>query len=250
MHRLADYLYRRAARIVVVVQAAADLITARGISPDRIVVIPHAVRWPDLDASASDHASREWHRRLTQVRARAGTVIMYVGALGTANALRHVVSAARGLHAAGRDDIHLVFIGEGPERSDLEHASEGIPNVHFLGPVNKSEVASALSFADAGLATMIRGPWDSGVSMNKIADYFGAAIPVIMMGSPRNNPVLEARAGWAVDYEDVNGLRDAVIAMADLGVEGREELGRNGRRYAGEYLDLERLTRRLARVIS
>jgi glycosyltransferase involved in cell wall biosynthesis len=71
-----------------------------------------------------------------------------------------------------------------------------------------------------------------------------------MMGSPRNNPVLEARAGWAVDYEDVNGLRDAVIAMADLGVEGREELGRNGRRYAGEYLDLERLTRRLARVIS
>lgn len=247
LSRLADYLYRRAELVIVVTDGVANLVREQGARQDRILTIPHAVDFTsDRDTRP---ANAPWWEVLQSERSQDGILVAYVGAHGRANDLDTPLRAARLLEQRGRSDIRFLFVGDGPERHRLERESEDLPTVRFLGPVPKASVPSVLALSDVGLATLSRGFWDTGVSMNKVSDYFAAGVPVVMVGDPAGNPVSKSGGGVAVPFADAAALAEEVATLADMDAAARKRIGHRGNAYARTHLSLDSLADRLAAAI-
>ena len=92
----------------------------------RVPVIANGVQLEE--ATAASRASAR-----TELRIPEGAV-----AIGYVGGLREIKGPDRLLQAfidrfAGRDDVHLYLIGEGPMEEDLRRAAQGHDNVHFTG---------------------------------------------------------------------------------------------------------------------
>jgi len=247
LSRLARYLYRRAELVIVVTEGVANLVREQGVAEDRILIIPHTVDFTSTRDTPPDDAA--WWQVVQGERAQAGILATYVGAHGRANDLDTPLRAARILEGRGRRDIRFLFVGDGPERARLERESDDLPAVRFVGPVPKANVPGVLAQSDVGLATLSRGFWDTGVSMNKVSDYFAAGAPVIMVGDPPGNPVSMSGGGTVVPFGDADALAEELATLADMGTEDRRRIGQRGNAYARKHLSLDSLTDRLTAAI-
>ena len=114
---------------------------------------------------------------------------------------------------------------DGPGQRTFPHAAQGeIPGR-----------APCLGHRAGHAPVEVRTP----VIPSKILSIIAAGRPVVAaMNLDGDGPrlIAEARCGLCVPPEDPRALAEAVLNDASL----REELGRNGRRYAEEHLSLDR----------
>jgi len=71
----------------------------------------------------------------------------------------------------------LLFVGDGPLRSALELmvSSDGIPDVHFAGFLNRSEISQAYAVADIFVLPSATEPW--GLVVNEAMNF---SLPIIV----------------------------------------------------------------------
>jgi glycosyltransferase involved in cell wall biosynthesis len=162
--------------------------------------------------------------------------------LGYSQDLDVVLDAARILEDGGwRSEILFLIVGDGVERPRLEAKARqmGLNNVRFLPMQPREKYPAVLHASDIGLVTLhaeVRTP----VVPSKILSIMAAGRPVVAaMNLDGDGPrlIAEARCGLCVPPEDPRALAGAILKLyhnASL----REELGRNGRRYAEEHLSL------------
>ena len=93
------------------------------------------------------------------------------------------------------------------------------------------------------------GLYRYGISMNKLYDYLAAARPIIIASDAANNPVAEANAGITVSPGNSEELADAMLRMAEMSCNEREELGRNGRVYVEQFHSFKSLSGKFADVL-
>jgi glycosyltransferase involved in cell wall biosynthesis len=139
---------RRAARRAheVVCVCDSNLVEARAL---RIVPAGQGV----VVASGVDEAlfaTARTEERRTEVRRRLGlpahaVVGVWVGRLMEQKAPLDLVAAAR-LALAGNPDLHLVVVGDGELRTEVERAAAGLARLHLLG--HRDDVADLLATAD------------------------------------------------------------------------------------------------------
>ena len=162
-------------------------------------------------------------------------VAMFVGAHGTANGLGAVLDAAGVLRKRGRDDIRLVFIGDGKEKASLvERAgNEGLDNCLFFDPIPKQRLSEILGRANAGLMILADVPaFYYGTSPNKFFDYIAAGLPVL-----NNYPgwladlITRNRCGLAVPPGDPAAFANGLCEMADS-PEAARDMGKRARALA------------------
>lgn len=125
-------------------------------------------------------------------------IAVFTGAHGVANGLDAVVDAAKVLHDKGRDDIMIVFIGDGKMKPHLQDRvkREMLNNVLFYDPIPKVQLAEIISCADVGLMVLANVPaFYYGTSPNKFFDYVASGLPVV-----NNYP------GWLADMIKANEL--------------------------------------------
>lgn len=163
------------------------------------------------------------------------TVAVFTGAHGIANGLDAVLDMAAVLKTRGRDDVKLVFVGEGKMKSHLVERSkcEGLDNCIFLGQMPKKELNEVMKRADIGLMVLANIPaFYYGTSPNKFFDYIASGLPIV-----NNYPgwladmINENKCGIAVEPENPDLFADAVIKLAE-NPELRKEYGANGRKLA------------------
>ncbi|HTB63820.1 MAG TPA: glycosyltransferase family 4 protein [Opitutales bacterium] len=193
-----------------------------------IAVIPNAA---DLDLF---HPGKREDLRLDGIGPK-DFVAVFTGAHGLANGLDAVLDAAAELKLRGRNDIKLVFIGEGKLKPKLvERAQhEGLDNCRFFGLMPKQKLNEIISCADAGLMILANIPaFYYGTSPNKFFDYISAGLPVI-----NNYPgwladmILQHRCGLAVPPGNPAAFADALCRLADH-PELRREFSANSRHLA------------------
>lgn len=104
--------------------------------------VENLARWGrgvDTELFHPDKRSERLRRNWIGQRPQSTTVVGYVGRL----------AAEKGVHRlatlAGRDDIQLVIVGDGPCRSELEAA---MPNAVFCGALSGSDLAAAYASFD------------------------------------------------------------------------------------------------------
>ncbi len=241
MRALERHLFHRAERIVMLWRHTDEYVASQGVSPAKILWIPHGVeleRYEDLAPydGAPDRPFR----------------VMFLGGFVTANAVDAMLDAAAVLQDRDRRDIRFVLIGSGQERERIVRRAHemGLANVDFRPAVPKKEVGHAMREADAFIYGLQDLPlYRFGISLNKLTDYLAAARPIVFFGNSTYDPVRDAHAGVSVPPGDPGALAGAIETLADLTPEERMEMGDNGRRYLLEHHNIPVLARRLLDVL-
>jgi len=164
-------------------------------------------------------------------------IALYAGAHGMSNDLDVVLEAADLL----RDQLEIAFVllGDGKEKPRLQkQASQmGLGNMHFIPPMPKDEIATALAAADACIAILKPIEMYKTVYPNKVFDYMAAGRPVILAIDGMIREVVEsAQGGIVVPPGDAESLSEAIQALAG-DHQRRILLGQNGRRYVKAHFD-------------
>ncbi|HJV81835.1 glycosyltransferase family 4 protein [Noviherbaspirillum sp.] len=241
LRRLESWLYRRAARIVVLLPYAGDYIASMGISREKVVWIPNGVELSTFGESTD----------MSRTGPLAAFELMYFGSHGQANGLEPLVHAMKLVSdhvPAGA--VRLRMIGGGPLKPRLMQLAQslGLDNISFEAAVPKHAIPALAAQADAFVITVVGLPrlYRFGISMNKLFDYLAAARPVIIASSAANNPVRDADAGLTVPPDDPDALAQAILTLYRMSPQERLHMGVAGRRHVEMHYSFNRLAARLA----
>lgn len=240
---LESFLYDRADIILVNSPAYRDYLLTKGISEDKIFLVANGVDTTQFDPNA----------RGERLRQKWGVgnkfVVTYAGALGPANAIDCILRAAGLLRH--RPELAFILVGAGKDEPRLKDLCQdmGLDNVHFVGPMPKSEMSTVLAASDVCLATLQNIPMFKTTYPNKVFDYMASGRPVVLaIGGVIAQVVDKARGGIVVPPEDHRAIAQAIERLAD-NRDLREGMGQNGRDYVKANFEREKQAQAFAQVL-
>ena len=231
--------YRSAHALVGLSPGIVEGIMHRGVPGNRIALVPNGC---DLDLFAQD--TKPWR---PQGIAPTDLLAVFAGTHGMANGLDAVLDAAAELKCRGRSDIKLLLIGNGKLKPALQEraAREGLDNVVFHDPVNKSRLSGLMAATDLGLQVLANVPaFYFGTSPNKFFDYIAAGLPVL-----NNYPgwlagmIQDNACGFAVPPDNPAAFADA-LEQAAADRTHLKAMGQRGRALAEREFDRDLLASR------
>jgi glycosyltransferase involved in cell wall biosynthesis len=203
------FLYRRARRVVALTHAFKTNLVARGIPPEKIVVVRNGV---DL----SRYAPRERDKdNAVAVRLEGKFVIGYVGTHGMAHDLGRVLDAAERL----RDEPRIAFllVGAGAERDALiaDAKRRTLDNVFFLPMQPKEAMPSIWSICDVALVHLKDSPAFAEVIPSKIFEAMAMGLPILLVSpaGEASQVIAEDGAGLWIPAGDPAALAEAATRL-------------------------------------
>lgn len=107
------------------------------------------------------------------------------------------------------DDVHLIIIGDGPERARLVHLTETLnitDRVHFIGRVTNEQILPLLSLADV---FVLNTEYESLAHV--IVEAHNAGVPVVATNIAGNPEIIEnGKTGFLVGLKENGELREAI----------------------------------------
>jgi glycosyltransferase involved in cell wall biosynthesis len=232
--------YRSAHALVGLSPGIVEGITRRGVPHDRVALVPNG-----CDLALFDQNTEPWR---PEGVAPTDLMAVFAGTHGIANGLNAVLDAAAELKRRGRGDIKLVLIGNGKLKPDLQDRAvrEGLSNVLFHDPVNKTRLAGLMAATDLGLQVLANVPaFYFGTSPNKFFDYIAAGLPVLSNYPGWLSEMIRSNdCGFAVPPDSPSHFADALEqAAADRST--LKAMGRRGRALAEREFDRALLSNHL-----
>lgn len=153
----------------------ADII-ARGVEPDRVVVVPNAV--PDSFTAELPSGA--------PVRATLGISdeAMVFGTVTTLNAYEGLDTVIQAMRLLDDPNIYFMVVGDGPARHEWEASSADLPNVIFVGRVPHTQVREYLAAFDMFVAPRRRTPVTLLVPPLKPLEAMAGGVPVLASDLP------------------------------------------------------------------
>jgi lipopolysaccharide/colanic/teichoic acid biosynthesis glycosyltransferase/glycosyltransferase involved in cell wall biosynthesis len=222
-------------------------ILRRGVPESRVVTAPNGC---DLELFAPDAA-----RPLPEIPGLPpdAFVAAFTGAHGVANGLESVLDVAAKLRLRGRNDIFLVFIGDGKEKpAIIERAHrEKLDNCLFVDPMPKKTLAQFLCRrANVGLMILANVPaFYYGTSPNKFFDYLASGLPVLVNYPGWMAEMVRAQgSGVVVPPRDPAAFANALMNLADART-ATAAMGERGRNFAQREFGRKELAQRCVAVM-
>lgn len=174
-----------------------------------------------------DHFRPEATGPLPFTRDPNRVICVFAGAFRSWHGVVQLSAALARLHAQGEHRLGAVFIGDGPERANAEHAARDVPGVTFTGAVPHADLPQCLAAADIGVA-----PFDPGKhkplalgfywSPLKIFEYMSSGLPVVAPRLPRiAHLVGDNQQGVLYDPVDPRTLDAALVRLTDAALRAR-----------------------------
>lgn len=234
-----DFVFRRAARIVVLSPGFAARIRSR-IPRAQVTVVPN---WaPDDIATLSLPAPAGGGR----------FEILFAGNMGKAQALDTVIRAARRLQDEGIA-ARFTLIGGGVDADALraEAEAEGLDTIRFLPPRHPRDMGAVFAEADALLVHLRDDPLFAITIPSKTQAYLAVGRPILMgVRGDAAAMVAAAGAGIAFEPESPDALVAAVRSLMAMPPAARAAMGEAGRRYYGEHLSFDHGVNALTALLS
>ncbi|MET8329324.1 glycosyltransferase [Streptomyces sp. NPDC005181] len=222
------YALRAAALVGVIHESFVPRVTAYGVDPSRIRLVPN---WTHVHGPSADRATTR-----ARLGWREGTpVVLHSGNMGLKQGLEVLVDAAR-----LAPDVRIVLMGDGNQREALRTRAAGLPNLDFLPPAGAGEFTDVLAAADVLAVTQRASVLDMSVP-SKLTSYFVSGRPVVASVADEGGTAQEVRrsgAGVLVAPEDPGALLAAVRRLVDGPAEA-DALGARGPEYVAHHLSRE-----------
>ena len=226
-------LAHAASRIVSVSHDLKRHMVAEGLPDKRIEVVHNGI---ELGPEPASDAAADLRRRL-ELPGDA-CVIGTVARLDPVKHLRTLIEAAGQLAHRGRP-VHVLVIGDGPEREALERETRDRAlehAVHFLG--HRDDARAYLP----GLDVYVNSSISEGISLT-ILEAMAAGVPVVATAVGGTPEVVTDQVGRLVPARDPSALASALGTLADQ-PSLRATLGRAARRRVAEHFTIETMTAR------
>ncbi len=214
-----------------------------GIQGDNMEVVPNGV---DLDRFQKPC---EPVSRAELGFAETDVVLAYVGRLGPEKNLYFLLRSFAGV-AQAYDHVHLILIGDGPERGSLEERVErsGLnERVRFMGLVPYDQLPAHLAMADIFATASV-----TEVHPLTVIEAMAAGLPVLGIDSPGvGDTIQDGETGYLAPEEDLAMFTAKMIKLVTEH-EVRRQMGERARQASCNY-DIRRtsqmLLKRYQRVI-
>jgi len=236
LHRWA---LRRAKRIVVLGEDMRERIIAKGVEPERVLIVRDGVPIPPELPSAENPVSQE-------VRCGFPFVLLHAGNLGFYGAWETLVQAARQLEA---DGVGLVFVGEGAQRERTEALAADCGSVRFLPFRPAAQIPQVLAAGDLHVVTIKRG-LEGVVVPSKVYGILAAGRPILAVAPEESDVARIVRrydCGWVANPDDAASVV-AAVREARWNPENVVAMGRRAREVASEF-ERETHLRRFVEVV-
>ena len=240
LSRMEYFLFKKAKRIIVLFDKAVDYVESRGVSREKVLYIPNGFD-TERDHNVMDLTS-EIKMLFDELSDK--NVAIYTGAHGKANNLDVILNSAKIIQSRGLN-TYFILIGNGPEKKRLKKRvqDENIKNIIMVEPVQKEMIPEILKRADIGLLPLVDSPvFKWGISPNKLFDYMGASLPVLLMCNLEGTPVELANGGYVIKRDFETGIVDF---FSNINKSELLKLGENAKAYVTEYHSWENLARKL-----
>ena len=220
LDRWCDATYRSASQIAYVTPGIGSRLMKRGVPSDRLTYVPV---WADAVTSLQSRVAPRREYGLDD----ATLVLLYAGAIGGAQGLETAVRAMGVLHREG-EAIHLILAGAGTEELKLKALvqREAIPNVTFLGQVDRPKLAGIMQMADVHLVMLRDSPLARLTMPSKIQTTLAAGKPFI--ASLAGDALDVAMASGAAIVAEPGNEGSFVSACRQARAMGTHELRRMG----------------------
>lgn len=228
------FLYRRAAAVVVVTKGFAADIAKRKIDPHKIYVVTNGCSDEEIEDGTKALSDGRTDKLRSELQIAPMTkVFLYIGAHGGSQALGQIVDAARLL--MNRSDVLFLFVGDGADKERVEGLAQGMPNVQFVGSVNKDMVWAYYNLAYASFVPLKDIEGFSTFIPSKMFEIWASATPVIGCVRGEAAEIMNASKGAVVvEPENPEQLMKAIESLADnAGM--AERLGTAGRQFVRDH---------------
>lgn len=218
------YLARRTARIVTNTTAVRDFYTERGLPADKFTVIPNGV--PTAPPSCLSRAELLAKLQLPP----EARLIGLVGRLWPQKRVKDAIWSCDLLKVVRRD-VHLLILGDGPQRERLEMYRNQVEirdKVHFLGVCDR--VGDLLPHFDVLLSCS-----EYEGQSNAILEAMAADVPVVASDIPGTRDlVTHDQTGLLVPVGDRAGFAKAISKLLDQPELG-PRLSKAAKAFVGEH---------------
>ncbi|HCC5835533.1 glycosyltransferase family 4 protein [Citrobacter farmeri] len=230
VNSVCNFVYRRAAKIVVLSPGFKQRLISRGVPADNIEVI---YNWSD------EENLRNYQKSSVVLPAEKFNVV-FAGNLGLAQGLPAIIAAARLLQESGTD-ANVILVGSGLARSEAERivAEQKIDNVIFIPRVPPAEIGDILQQADALLVHLINDELFSITIPSRTQAYLACGKPIVMaVNGDAAELVRNADAGVICESDNPESIAAGIKHLASLTTEELHIMGCNGSSYYNEKLSL------------
>lgn len=240
--RLHRWTLRRAACVIVLGEDMRERLIQKGVGAQKIQIVRSGVELPSssvvpatssgaTQTSAPGFAASQattttaTHTQnsamtpplnsavIEKIRGNFDFVLLHAGNLGFYGAWDTLIAAARQL---AKENIALVFVGDGAERARLESLANGAANIRFLPFFPSHEIPSVLEAPDAHIITIKHG-LEGVVVPSKLFGILGARKPVLVVAPPQTDAAaLGKQQNFALvaDPDDPNAIANAMRGLA------------------------------------
>jgi glycosyltransferase involved in cell wall biosynthesis len=206
IRRLEQFLYRKADLIVTVTSAFRDILKARGIDGDKIVVVTNGIDTRQFLPGPASEGLR------CKLGLQNKAVVSYIGTVGMAHGLQLILDAAHESQAR-LPDVQFVIVGSGAELNELraQASRRGLTNVTFVGRVNHVEIVDYWRLSDITLVLLKDTPLFRTVIPSKIFEAMATGTPIITNVLGELQTILEPLgAAEIIAPDSLDALVDAI----------------------------------------
>ncbi|GJL49257.1 MAG: glycosyltransferase WbuB [Nitrospirales bacterium] len=206
-HWVHIWAMRKAHVVIVLGEDMRDRVVAKGINPERVVVIRHG-------ADPRESPLSNGHPLVREIRNGFSFVVVYSGNFGFAGAWEVLIESARQLTG---QDVRFVFVGEGSFQSKLKSLAVGLSNVLFLPYCSHEDFPYLLAAGDLHIVT-IRTGLEGLVVPSKLYPLLVAGCPVLAIapqGSDVARMIRQHQFGLFADSTSTDAVVESILYLKD-----------------------------------
>lgn len=205
-------LYSQFRALLYVGAANRDYFKIMGMPDDRLVFAPHAVDQELFNPDNEHHRVAAAELR-TQLRLQPDTrVVLFAGKFLPA---KQPLELLRTFLAVARPNTALVYVGDGPEKEQLQHeAQQTSTSVHFLPFANQTEMPARYLLADLFVLPS-RGLYETwGLAINEAMHMEVPCLVSDRVGCQRDL-VTPGETGWVFQHDDAADIQEKLAAALE-----------------------------------
>ncbi len=232
--KIEDFTYRNADKIIVISEDFKMNLLAKGVSKDKIVVVPNWVDTEDVyPITRKDNILiKRYHLDPNRF------YITYSGNIGYTQNMDMLLDVAK---ETRNDDIRFILIGEGAAKQDVERRvkEEQIKNVIMLPFQPYEDIAHVFSLGDAGLIISKPGVSNNSVP-SKTWSIMAAERPILASfdkDSELCRLIEKVGCGVTVQAGDKEALKEKIEELYN---QKEKQMGKKGREYLQTYLNKDK----------
>jgi glycosyltransferase involved in cell wall biosynthesis len=231
-----NWMYRRVQHIILHSHGFREELLKRGVPPEKMTTV---IGWTREPAESAPRLAVP--KNMKDLR---GLKVLYAGNVGPAQALDSVLDAAHMLQSDGQSETAtFCILGSGLALDALKYKARSLnlENVVFLPRVPPAEVEAYLAAADVLLMHLRDTPLFALNIPSKVQAYMLAAKPILMgVRGEAKKLLIDVQAGVSVPPENPRAMADAVLLLAAMPPDERDDLGENARAYYWRELSMEK----------